>query len=105
MKKQPEKNTWVYVAVENPGTDERYVGYTDDRSKKDYIPAFYNKDEAQSCFINMPRNASRKYEIQAVIFDHLARDAAAGGFAIFMLDSSGGICHEIDPRTVSGIDG
>jgi len=100
MEKQPEKDDWVFVAVENPGGNERFVGYTDSSSDIAYIPAFPTKDEAQTCFINMPRDPGSKYEIQAVIFEDLADDAARNGFLIFMLDSEGRIQQKIDPATV-----
>ncbi len=101
MAKQPEKDSWVFVAVENPGGDERFVGYTlPDSAETAYIPAFLSKEEAQTCFINMPRDQGKKYEIQAVIFEDLARDAASNGFLIFLLDSEGKIQEKVDPAAV-----
>ncbi len=100
MSKQPEKDSWVYVAVENPGGDEKFVGLADDKSKIAYIPAFLAKDEAQACFLNMPRESGKKYEIQAVIFEDLANDALDNGFLIFILNSEGKILNKIDPSTV-----
>ena len=100
MANLPEKESWVYVAVENPGGNENFVGFADDQSGIAYIPAFLSKDEAQACFLNMPREAGKKYEIQAVIFEDLARDAAANGFLIFILDKDGKILNQIDPATI-----
>ncbi len=101
MDKQPKKDAWVYVAVENPGGNERFVGYTHpENSETAYIPAFLSKEEAQTCFINMPRDQGKKYEIQAVIYEDLARDAASNGFLIFILDSEGTIQNKVDPAAV-----
>lgn len=100
MANQPEKESWVYVAVENPGGNESFVGLADEQSGIAYIPAFLTKDDAQACFINMPRQAGKKYEIQAVIFEDLARDASANGFLIFMTDRDGKILNKIDPAAV-----
>jgi hypothetical protein len=100
MEKPPEKDAWVFVPVENPGSNESYVGYTDEKAEIAYIPAFLTKDAAQSCFINLPRDSGKKYEIQAVILEELARDAARNGFLIFVLDSEGRIQHKIDPAEV-----
>ncbi|MFO7839682.1 MAG: hypothetical protein R6X08_09315 [Desulfosalsimonadaceae bacterium] len=100
MTKQPEKDEWVYVAIQNPGGDENFVGYMDEASQIAYIPAFLTKDEAQTCFINMPRDPNKKYEIQAVIFEDLTSDAAANGFLIFLLDAAGKITNKIDPAGV-----
>ena len=100
MANQPDKDSWVFVAVENPGGDENYVGMVDEQAQIAYIPVFLSKDEAQSCFINMPRETGKKYEIQAVIFEDLAGDAAENGFLIFILDSIGKILDKIDPAAV-----
>jgi len=100
MAGQPEKDSWVFVAVENPGANENFVGLADARSGISYIPTFLTKDEAQACFINMPREAGKKYEIQAVIFEDLAQDAAVNGFLIFILNSDGKILNKIDPAAV-----
>src|SRR6056297_366230 len=95
--KHPEKEDWVFVAVQNPGGRESFVGYADENSGVSYIPAFYKKEEAQACFINLPREAGKKYEVQAVLFEELVREAAANQFLIFMLDGEGRIHHKIDP--------
>ena len=100
MTTQPTKNDWVYVAVENPGGREQFVGYTDEPSGISYIPVFSSKEDAQACFINLPRKSGKKYEIQAVLFGELARDAAANTFLIFLLDGEGRIQDKIDPATV-----
>ncbi|MBS3758913.1 MAG: hypothetical protein KGY61_09655 [Desulfobacterales bacterium] len=101
MANQPEKDSWVFVAVENPGGDEKFVGLADDESNIAYIPAFLTKDDAQTCFLNMPREQGKKYEVQAIIFEDLATDALANGFLIFILDHEGKILDKIDPSTVS----
>lgn len=100
MTAQLKKDDWVYVAVENPGDREQFVGYTDESSGISYIPAFPSKEEAQACFINLPRQTGKKYEVQAVLFGELAKDAAANRFLIFMLDGEGRIQDKIDPATV-----
>jgi hypothetical protein len=97
MADQLEKDSWVFVAVENPGGEEKFVGLADKTSDMSYIPAFLTKDEAKTCFINLPREKGKKYEIQAVLFEELAKDAAAGGFLIFLLDGDGKIINRINP--------
>jgi hypothetical protein len=102
MAEQPKKHDWVYVAVENSGDREGYAGYRDEPSNVIYIPTFYDKEAAQGCFINLPREKGRKYEIQAVLFETLASDAAGNGFLIFMLDGEGHVLLKIDPAAVTG---
>ena len=100
MTEQPKNSDWVYVAVEGPELSAGYVAYKDESSDVCYIPVFYKKDAAQACFINLPRERGKKYEIQAVMFDVLARDAAANHFLIFMLDGEGRILLKINPATI-----
>ena len=99
MAEQPKKNDWVYVAVESTAGREGYVGY-DDEAGFAYIPAFYEKEAAQACFLNLPRDLGKKYEVQAVLFEELARDAVSNSFLIFMLDSEGRILLKINPQAV-----
>ncbi|MEW6079935.1 MAG: hypothetical protein AB1724_19160 [Thermodesulfobacteriota bacterium] len=102
MAEQPKKEDWVYVAIESAGNSEGYAGYRDAPSNVFYIPAFYDKDAAQDCLINLPREKGKKYEVQAVLFEALAGDAAVNGFMIFMLDKEGHVLLKIDPASATG---
>ena len=93
-----EQNTsWVYVAIEDPGGYEKFMGLHDEQSGISYIPAFHEKETAMACLINLPRVPGKKYEVQAVMFDELAKDARNNGFLIFMLDAEGRILKQIQP--------
>ena len=61
------------------------------------VPAFFQKEDAQLCWPQMHRQKEKKYEIQAVFFDELSRDAAKNGFMIFMLNAEGEILKKIQP--------
>lgn len=101
MAEQPKNSDWVFVAAEDPGAwGGRYVAYRDEAADISYVPVFYKKEDAQACFINLPREKGKKYEIQAVMFEELAKDVAADRFLIFMLDGEGRILLKIDPATV-----
>lgn len=91
------KDKWLYVAIEDPGGNEKFVGLHDKDSDISYIPAFENKEDALSCFINMPRRDNRKYEVQAVPFDLLCEDARRSGFLIFLSDGTGKVLKRIEP--------
>ena len=97
MNERPADDKWFYVAVEDPGGDEKFLGLYDEPAGISYIPVFDTKDDAQSCLINMPRQAGKKYEVQAVLFEELARDAGENGFMIFLLDNEGRIVKRIAP--------
>lgn len=87
--------TWVYVAVTDPGGNEQYVGIVD-ADETSFIPAFLTKDEAQTCLINMPREKAKKYEVQAILYEELERDAMENGFRIYLLDGQGRILEKAE---------
>jgi TRAP-type mannitol/chloroaromatic compound transport system substrate-binding protein len=97
MNDSVHEDSWVYVAVENPGNDEKFMGFYDQQENISYIPAFHEKEAAMSCLINLPRTPGRKYEVQAVLADELAEDARKNGFMIFMTDAQGRILKKIKP--------
>jgi hypothetical protein len=92
-----DKDTWVWVVVQDPGGDEQFLGQYDEAQAVAFIPTFYSKEDAQNCFMYMTREKGRKYEVQAVVYEDLARDAAENGFEIFMLDADGQILDRLRP--------
>ena len=94
-------DTWIWVVVQDPGGDEQFLGQLDEKNNISFIPAFYQKEEAEQCFVQMHRQKGKKYEIQAIFFDELAKDAAKHGFMVFMLDEDGKVIEEIEPQKES----
>jgi len=97
MKPGQSEDHWVWVVVQDPGGKEQFLGQHDKQENISYIPAFDSKEEAQQCFIRMARRSNCQYEIQAILFEELAKDAAAGGFMIYLLKGSGDILKKIKP--------
>ena len=91
-----EKDKWLYVAIENPGGDEKILGLHDSNSDMSYIPAFESKEDALTCLVNMPRRENHKYEVQAFHLDFLRQDARNNGFLIFLTDGQGKILRQIE---------
>ncbi|MBF0377994.1 MAG: hypothetical protein HQK72_10995 [Desulfamplus sp.] len=104
------KKEWVYVVVQDPETpSEELMGFnmpykadnvddvkTPDKATQSFIPAFETKEEAQQCFLLMPKDLMiRKYEIQAIIKDDLIYHAKTNGYKIFMMDENSHIKKEI----------
>ena len=89
--------TWVWVVVQDPGGREQYLGQRDSGEDLDFIPAFLQKEDAQQCFPQMLKAKGRKYEIQAILLEELAKDAARHGFMIFMLNADGAVQEKIKP--------
>ena len=88
-------DTWIWVIVQDPGGNEQFLGQYDDKKDVSFIPAFYEKDDAQQCLIQLITEKGKKYETQAILFEELTKDAAQHGFLIFMLNADGEILEEI----------
>lgn len=97
MAEFPGQDSWLYVAVEDPGGKEKFVGFHDEKTDVSYIPVFENKEAALSCLVNMPRRGNRKYEVQAVAYDLLCEDARNNGFLLFLSDGEGNVQKRIKP--------
>lgn len=95
--KDPIKNNWFYVVVQNPGIlNEQFVGYTDKKTGATFIPAFKTKEIAQQCFLIMPKDImNEKYEVQAIIEEDLIKNAQKNEYEIFLLDDKGKILEKI----------
>ncbi len=97
MKNKLDDATWIFVIVQDPGVNEQFFGLHDEKLKISYTPAFHNKNAALSCLIHLPTQRDKKYEVQAVMYGDLSRDASANNFLIFMLDEDGKILEKIFP--------
>ena len=91
-------DTWIWVIVQDPGGNERFLGQFDEEHNISFIPAFFQKEDAQRCFLQLHRQKGLKYEIQAIFFDELSKNASKQGFLIFMLNAEGGILEKIQPK-------
>jgi len=88
---------WVWVIVQDPGKDEQFVGLHDEKSDVSFIPFFLEKDIALQCFVNMPREAGKKYEAQAIFYGDLIKASAENDFLLYLLDAEGMILKDITP--------
>jgi len=90
-----EANTWLYVAVQKNGPGEQIVGQSDPEHDIAFIPAFLSKESAQQAMFHLHLEKKKKYEVQAIIYEDLARHAMEGGFMIFVLDDDGKILERL----------
>lgn len=90
-----EATTWLYVAIEKTGTDERIVGQTDTEHDVSFIPAFLSKEDAQQAMFHLRLEKKKKYEVQAIICEDLERHAAESGFLVFVLDEDGKVLERL----------
>ncbi len=91
MTEKQNNEGWVYVVVCDPDKDETFLGLYDKEKGVQYIPVFDNKDAANECFLTLPREKGRKYEIQAIHLDELKEDASENDFIIAMVDKEGNV--------------
>ena len=91
MNEIKNKKDWVYVFVCNPGSDECFLGLHSESEDLNFIPVFQTKEEANDCFLSLPREKGKKYELQAVHMEELSRDAEKSGYAVVMVDGDGKI--------------
>lgn len=85
---------WVYVFVYGPEGEEKFLGLYNDEKDVNLIPAFLTKEEAQDCFLSLPREKGKKYELQAIHIEELTEDAEKNGFSVALVDSDGNIVKE-----------
>lgn len=89
-----KKDSWVFVAVQDPGGNEHFFGLYDQEADVSYIPIFKSKEDAQACLIHLPTQRGKKYEVQAILLEDLAQDALNNQFVIFLLDGEGKILEK-----------
>ncbi|MGD9058110.1 MAG: hypothetical protein PVG40_04780 [Desulfobacterales bacterium] len=97
MQNKNDKDQWVWVVVQDPGGNEQFVGQHDEQEDISFIPVFADKEVAQQGLLGLTRQPGHKYEVQAILREELIKDAAAGGFMIFLLNESGDVLEKIKP--------
>jgi hypothetical protein len=93
---------WVWVFInpsEVPGLlgQEQLLGQTDSEMNISYIPAFKNKDQAQTAYSFLSLERGKKYEPQAIIYEDLLTYARENGLLVFFLDKEGNILEKVTP--------
>jgi hypothetical protein len=91
MEENEKIEGWVYVVVCNPGANEQFLGLYDKEKSVDFIPAFPSKDAANDCFLTLPKEKGKKYEVQAIHIEELTVEATRNGFLVAMFDNDGNI--------------
>jgi hypothetical protein len=94
MEEKAQASGWVYVFVSDPGNDESFLGLYNEEKDVNFIPAFRSKGEANDCFLTIPREKGKKYELQAIHIEELIEDAVKNGFTVALVDDEGNIIKE-----------
>jgi len=89
MEEKANVEGWVYAVVCTQEDDNHFLGLHNDEKGIDFIPVFESKDAANDCFLQLPREKGKKYEVQAVHIEELYADAEKNGFSVAMFDGEG----------------
>jgi len=92
-------NTWVYVVVKDPGTQEQFLGQHEPEADISYIPIFLEKEQAMQGLFQLQVEKGTRCEIQAIIYSDIAQAAGKNGFLLYLLDESGKVLEKIAPAT------
>lgn len=86
-----EKNDedWVYVFISKSDKDENYLGLYNEEKNLNFIPAFQTKDDANDCYLSLPREKGKHYEVQAVHISELHEHATQSDFVVTLVDRDG----------------
>lgn len=88
-----ENSQWVFVMVQDSGTDSQIIGQIDQENRINFIPTFLSREAAEQAAFFFPKEKGKKIEIQAIIFEDLSRYASSNDFLIFILDENGKILN------------
>ena len=92
-----KKYQWVYVVIQDPGTNPQYLGQQEEDTGIAFIPIFLEKEDALMCVNLMARDKQKSFEVQAVIYEELAGHAVTAGFRLYLLNKAGEVIEKITP--------
>ena len=98
MSKLVKDDQWVWVVIQNPGGNEQFLGQQDEDKGVSFIPTFLEKDEAEQGLMLMAREAGRKYEVHAILFEDLTERAAEHGLMLFVVNAKGEVLEKIETQ-------
>ncbi|MBW2616806.1 MAG: hypothetical protein JRD02_11610 [Deltaproteobacteria bacterium] len=96
MSRLIKDDQWVWVVIQDPGGNEKFLGQNDEEKGISFIPTFLDKEEAEQGLTLMARDASRKYEVQAILFEDLSERAAENGLMLFVVNRKGEVLEKIE---------
>ena len=89
-----ERDSWVWVIIQNPGKNEEFLGQHDHEKNISFIPTFLEKEAATEGLKRLARDETLKYEVQAIQYGHLADQATENGFVLFILNEEGQVLEK-----------
>jgi hypothetical protein len=97
MPENIQDDQWVYVVVQDPEKDPQFLGQQDKDNNLSFIPTFLEKEHGLQSLNYLKRDPKKKYEVQAVLFEELCKDAQKSGFYLFILNGEGKLVDWVEP--------
>ena len=91
MAQKKDGEGWIYAVVCDQGEEGHFLGLYNEDKDVNFIPVFESRDAANECFLSLPREKGKKYEIQAVHIEDVSADAEKNGFVVALFDGDGSI--------------
>ena len=86
-----EKDTWLWIIIQDPGGNEMFLGQHDEKNNISFIPTFLEKDDAKKSLDMIKKDNTYKYEAQAIKYGLLEQYCKENNFVIFICNASGEI--------------
>ena len=93
-----KEEQWVWVVIQDPGANEKFLGQNDEEKDISFIPTFLEKEEAEKGLTLMARDEGRKYEVHAIQIEDLSERAAENGLMLFVVNGKGEVLQKIEPK-------
>ena len=95
MSKLVKEEQWVWVVVQDPEGEEKFLGQRDEEKGVYFIPVFLEKNEANQGLRHLAKEKGRNFEVQAILYEELANHASDHGFMLFVMNGSGEVLEKI----------
>jgi hypothetical protein len=89
-------NPWVWVVVQDPEGNEKFLGQRDEAKGESCFSTIILKKESLKCLNLLSKEKGHTYEVQAIQYEDLARRAAENGFMLFVLNGAGEVLEKVN---------
>jgi hypothetical protein len=98
MAERVKPGDWVWVVMEERQTGQvNLLGQFDKKKEVQFVPVFLSKEEALQCLPFLHKAADARYEVQAMPYEDVSKNAVQHDFLLFVVDGRGNILEEIVP--------
>ncbi len=89
MQKHADTAGWVWVIIQDPDGDETLLGQHDPENGIRFIPAFPDRESAQTGLHTLVRDPTLKVEVQAIEIGEVIHQATGQGYQLLIMDQNG----------------